>query len=174
MFLKERTKYKIYFDVYAHAAKAEPLPDAQWGATLLPQNYQTQGNKNSSFSSCRVVTFLHCCNTPQKPLVFPILLAISSIFKKTDLSHCLQDMKRILIKKKSLQQLQNTMTGLNEVQCSIAHVLLGSCCGLQGCRCTQLNATGFPLSSLILGFHIHTLSNKAQLSFTLPLPRSLP
>lgn len=40
--------------------------------------------------------------------------------------------------------MQNTMTGVNEVQCSIAHVLLGSCCGLQGCRCSQLNATGFP------------------------------
>lgn len=29
---KERTKCEIYFDVYACAAAAEHLPDAQWGA----------------------------------------------------------------------------------------------------------------------------------------------
>lgn len=86
----------------------------------------------------------------------------------------MQDMKRVLVKRKSLQQLYNTMTDVNQVKCGIAHVLLGSCCGLQGCRCLKLNATGLRLSLLILGFHIHALSNEAQLSFTLLLPRSLP
>lgn len=41
-------------------------------------------------------------------------------------------------------------------------------------RCSQLNATGFTLSSLILGFHIQTLGNKTQWSFSpLPPPRPL-
>lgn len=67
------------------------------------------------------------------------------------------------------------MAAVNEVQRGIARVLLGSRRGLRGCRCSQLNATGFPLSSLILEFHIHTLSNEGQLSRTRrPPPRRLP
>lgn len=81
-------------------------------------------------------------------------------------------MKQVLINKKSLQQLQNTMMGVNEVQCTITHVLLGNSGGLWAAGVYNLMPVAFLLLFFIPRFHIHVLKTKtkAQLSFSQPLP----
>lgn len=68
-----------------------------------------------------------------------------------------------ILKKKSYQLLK-TMVGVNEVSCK-NHLLSGSCCGLKVYRCTAPNATGFPLLSLILGFHILNTRRQSPIEF---------
>lgn len=82
------------------------------------------------------------------------------------LVHLLVQSVKVFFKKKPYHLLK-TMVGVNEVSCK-NHLLSGSCCGLKVYRCTAPNATGFPLLSLILGFHILTLGDKAQLFYSAP------
>lgn len=147
----ERTKLKIYFDVDACATRAEPLPDAQWGGRLHTDSSELSNarkNKNSSLS-CRVVTFSTLLKHSSKaPPPFSLCRSSSPshpFFNKIHLpvSHC-------SARHEKNPHLTKVITIQELMRFSVVSLMYYWAAAVAS-RCSQLNATGFTLSSLILG-----------------------
>lgn len=141
---------KSIFDVDARATTAEPLPDAQWGGggrlhIDSSELSNARKNKNSSFKLPHTAERL--LRSPPPP---PLSLCRSSspshpFFNKTHLpvSHC-------AARHEKNPHLKKVITTQELMRFSVVSLMYYWAAAVVS-GCSQLNATGFTLSSLILG-----------------------